>query len=172
LSVANIEELMTTDHFQYVIIQALDCYFSYDLLDEIECACIFALIQTKATDAINGWMVSKILPQWAGGYSDWLLYEKQFANVSSSDNNECGQIPDSIIYSGGFDSDEVKGSSKADSSDSDEVKGSSKVDSSDSDSKECFTYNYHSKIEEKKLFGLRPGKQKKSIFPVLMVMNV
>ncbi len=75
LSVANIEELMTTDHFQYVIIQAFDCYFSFDLLDEIERACIFALIQTKATDAINGWIVFKILPQWVGGYSDWLLYE-------------------------------------------------------------------------------------------------
>jgi hypothetical protein len=97
-------------------------------------------------------MVSTILPQWVGGFSDWLSYEKQFANVSLSDNNECGQIPDSImgIYSGGFGSDEVKGSSKAFSSDSDEVKGSSKADSSDSDSEECFTYNYHSKNEEKK----------------------
>ncbi len=140
---------MTTDHFQYVIIQASDCYFSFDLLDEIDHACIFALIQTKATDAINGWMVSKILPQWVGGYSDCLSYEKQFANVSSSDNNECGQIPDSIIYSGGFGSDEVKGSSKAFSIDSDEVKGSSKADSSDSDSEECFTYNYHSKNKKK-----------------------
>jgi hypothetical protein len=96
LSVANIEELMTTDRFQYVIIQASDCYFSFVLLNEIECACIFALIQTKATDAINGWMVSKILPQWVGGYSDWLSYEKQFTNVSSANNNKCGQIPDSI----------------------------------------------------------------------------
>ncbi len=152
MSVANIEELMTTDRFQYVIIQAFDCYFSFDLLDEIERACIFALIQTKATDAINGWMVSKILLQWVGGYSDWLSYEIQFANVSISDNNKWGQIPDSIIYSGGFDSDEVNGSSKADSSDSDEVKGSSKADISDSDSEECFTYNYHSMNEEKKSY--------------------
>jgi hypothetical protein len=106
-----------------------------------------------------------------------LSYEQQFANVSSSDNNECGQIPDSIIYSGGFDSDEVKGSSKADSSDSDEVKGSSKADSSDSDSEECFTYNWHSKNEEKSYLVWDQENKKNHFFPVLMrminlVMNV
>ncbi len=79
-------------------------------------------------------------------------------------NTEDIQIDDETNERMDADSDEVKGSSKADSSDSDEVKGSSKADSSDSDSKECFTYNYHSKNKEKKSFGLRSGYPKKSIF--------
>ncbi len=78
------------------------------------------------------------------GHSDWLSNEKQFANVSSANNNECRQIPDSITYSGGFDSDEVEGSHKA--------------DSSNSDSEECFTYNDHTKNQEKEYFASRSGK--------------
>jgi hypothetical protein len=66
LSVENIEDLMTTECVQYVIIQATISYFGFDLLDEVEQARIFALIYTKATDFINGWMVSKVMPQWVG----------------------------------------------------------------------------------------------------------
>ncbi len=76
LSVENIEDLMTTECVQYVIIQATDNYFGFDLLDEEEQAYIFALIYTKATDFVNGWMVSKVMPQWVRSYSDWLAFEK------------------------------------------------------------------------------------------------
>ncbi len=63
MSVANIEKLMTTDHFQYVIIQASDCYFSFDLLDEIECACIFAL----SSRPVHGWLRHHTyLEKWHG----------------------------------------------------------------------------------------------------------
>ncbi len=45
LSVVNIEELMRTNRFKYVIIQAGRFYhFGFDLLDEFEHGCIFALI--------------------------------------------------------------------------------------------------------------------------------
>jgi hypothetical protein len=67
---------MTTECVQYVIIQATDNYFGFDLLDEEEQAYIFALIYTKATDFVNGWMVSKVMPQWVRSYSDWLAFEK------------------------------------------------------------------------------------------------
>jgi hypothetical protein len=76
---------MTTECVQYVIIQATDSYFGFDLSDEVEQACIFALIYTKATDFVNGWMVSKVMPQWVGSYSDWLAFEKQLGKVSSCD---------------------------------------------------------------------------------------
>jgi len=147
LSVANIEELMSTDQFQYVIIQASDCYFGFNLLDEIERACIFALIHTKSNaDTIDGWMVSKFLPKWVGSYSDWLCYEKQSVNAFSVNSNECGRIPGSISYSGNFNNDETNGSSDAESR------------NGDSDSEECFTYNYHTKKKEKEFFALTAGK--------------
>jgi hypothetical protein len=85
LSVENIEDLMTTECVQYVIIQATDSYFGFDLLDEVEQVCIFVLIYTKATDSVNGWMVSKVMPQQVGSYSDWLAFEKQVGKVSSGD---------------------------------------------------------------------------------------
>jgi hypothetical protein len=140
---------MTTDCDQYVIIQASDCYFGFDLLDKVERACIFALIHSNATHDVNGWMVSKILPQWVGGYSDWLMYEKQVANVSSDNHNKFGQINDSITYSGGFNSDEDKGSSKADSSKSDTRE-------------ECFMFNDHVKNHEKQHVASQSGKPKKT----------
>ena len=73
---------MTSDQFNYVIIQASDCYFGFDLMDVVERGCIFALIHTKDTDGIIGWIVSKILPDWVGGYSDWLSYEKQVVDIT------------------------------------------------------------------------------------------
>ncbi len=85
LSVENIEDLMTTECVQYVIIQTTDSYFGFDLLDEVEQACIFALIYTKATDFVNGWMVLKVMHQWVRSYSDWFAFEKQVGKVSSND---------------------------------------------------------------------------------------
>jgi hypothetical protein len=110
---------MTSDQFNYVIIPASDCYFGFDLMDVVECGCIFALIHIKATEAIIGWMVSKILPDWVGGYSDWLSYEKQVVNDCSDNLNQFGQIPDSIKDSGHNKSDGDNGSSMANSSNSD-----------------------------------------------------
>ena len=143
---------MSTDQFQYVIIQASDCYFGFNLLDEIERACIFALIHTKSNaDTFDGWMVSKFQPKWVGSYSDCLCYEKQSVNAFSVNSNECGWIPGSISYSGNFNNDETNGSSNAESS------------NRDSDSEECFTYNYHTKKKEKEFFALTAGKSNKSI---------
>jgi hypothetical protein len=79
------------------------------------------------------------------------MYEKQVANVSSDNHNKFGQIPDSITYSEGFNSDEDKGSSKADSSKSDT-------------SEECFTDNDHVKNHDKQHVASQSGKPKKSIF--------
>jgi hypothetical protein len=110
---------MTSDQFNYVIIQASDCYFGFDLMDVVERGCIFALIHTKDTEGIIGWMVSKILPDWVGGYSDWLSYEKQVANDCSHNLNKFGQIPVSMKSSGHYKSDEDKGSSMSNSSNSD-----------------------------------------------------
>ena len=110
---------MTSDQFNYVIIQASDCYFGFDLMDVVERGCIFALIHTKDTEGIIGWMVSKILPDWVGGYSDWLSYEKQVANDCSDNLNKFGQIPVSMKSSGHYKSDEDKGSSMSNSSNSD-----------------------------------------------------
>jgi hypothetical protein len=56
---------MTTECVQYVIIQATDSYFGFDLLKEVDQACILALIYTKATDFVHGWMLSKVMPQQA-----------------------------------------------------------------------------------------------------------
>ena len=110
---------MTSDQFNYVIIQASDCYFGFDLMDVVERGCIFALIHTKATEAIIGWMVSKILPDWVGSYSDWLSYEKQVVNDCSDNFTQFGQIPDFIKDCGHYKSDDDKESSMANSSNSD-----------------------------------------------------
>ena len=105
--------MIISDSIKYVIIQASDCYFGFNLQDDVERACIYALIHTKSTKAINGWMVSTMLPEWVGGYSSWLTYEKDFVKF---------QIPDSVMYSAPKDSN----INKADN------------DQSDSDVSDCF----------------------------------
>jgi hypothetical protein len=95
---------MTTECVQYVIIQATDSYFGFDLLDEVDQTCIFALIYTKATDLVNGWMVSVL------SCSDWLAFEKQAGKVSSGDQNQLWKIPQSVSYSGDVYTDEDKSS--------------------------------------------------------------
>jgi hypothetical protein len=113
---------MKTNCFKYVIIQAGgNDHFGFDLLDKIERGCIFALIHSRNTNSINGWVASKNLPEWVGDYSEWLTYEKQHAKDARSHHKECevnlsgevSSIPGSISYSGGYDSDEGKGSSEA-----------------------------------------------------------
>jgi hypothetical protein len=85
---------------------------------------MFALIHSRNTDGINGWLVSKNLPEWLDDYSEWLTFEKQHANDTrthqkQSEINLSGElisIPGSISDSrsnGGFDSDEGKASSEA-----------------------------------------------------------
>jgi hypothetical protein len=103
-----------------------DSYFGFDLLDEVEQACIFALIYTKATDFFNGWMVLKVMPQWVGSYFDWLVFEKQVGKVSLGDQNQLWKIPQSVSYYGDVYTDEDKSSTKTDNSKSDS-------------SEECFT---------------------------------
>ena len=112
---------MRTNRFKYVIIQADgNDHFGFDLLDEIERGCIFALIHTRDSASIDGWLVSKNLPEWVKDYSQWLTYEKLHANSSRSHQkdfevDQCGKefsIPGSISYSGSFDSDEGKGTSE------------------------------------------------------------
>lgn len=149
MSVANIEKLMTSDQFNYVIIQASDCYFGFDLMDVVERGCIFALIHTKDTEGIIGWMVSKILPDWVGGYSDWLSYEKQVANDCSDNLNKFGQIPVSMKGSGHYKSDDDKGSSMA--------------NSSNSDSDACFTDDDYVKNQKNVHVASRPFTKKKII---------
>jgi hypothetical protein len=139
---------MTSDQFNYVIIQASDCYFGFDLMDEVERGCIFALIHTKDTEGIIGWMVSKILPDWVGGYSDWLSYEKQVANDFSDNLNKFGQISDSIKDSGNK---------------SDEDKGSSIANSSNNDSDACFTDDDYVKNQKIVHVASRPFTKKKII---------
>ena len=126
---------MTTECVQYVIIQATDSYFGFNLLDEVEQACIFALIYTKGTDFNNGWMVSKVMPQWVGSYSDWLAFEKQVGKVSS---NQLWKIPQSVSYFGDVNSDVEKSNTKTDDSKSD-------------CSEECFT-DTSSQKKRKKTF--------------------
>jgi hypothetical protein len=71
------------DRFKYVIIQAGgNDHFGFDLLDEIERGCIFALIHSRDWAFIDGWLVSKNLPHWVRDYSEWLAYEKLHAKVS------------------------------------------------------------------------------------------
>jgi hypothetical protein len=93
-----------------VIIQATDSYFGFDLLNEVDQACIFALIYTKATDFVNGWMLSKVMPQWVLSYSDWLAFEKQVGKVYSGDQNQLWKIPQSVSYFGEVYTDEDKSS--------------------------------------------------------------
>jgi hypothetical protein len=121
LSVVNIEELMRTNCFKYVIMQAGgNNHFGFDLLDEIERGCIFALIHSRDSESIDGWLVSKKLPEWVEDYSEWLTYEKQHANGTGSHKKDCevdqhgkvSSIPGYIIISGGCDSYEGKGSSE------------------------------------------------------------
>jgi hypothetical protein len=93
LTVGDIEKLMSSDFVEYVIIQASDCYFGFNLKDDIERAYIYALIHTNSTEAINGWMVSKVLPDWVGVYSEWLTYEKKavidrFPDVNKADTSQ------------------------------------------------------------------------------------
>jgi hypothetical protein len=137
---------MTADYVQYVIIQATDNYFGFDLLGEVEQACIFALIYTKGTDFINGWMVSKVMPQWVGSYSDWLAFEKQVGKVSS---NQLWKIPQSVSYFGDVNSDVEKSNTKTDNSKSDS-------------SEECFTDT----SSQKNISEYQPN----SSFPVLTRM--
>ncbi len=131
---------MTTECVQYVIIQATDSYFGFNLLDEVEQACIFALIHTKGTDFINGWMVSKVMPQCVGSYSDWLAFKKQVGKVSS---NQLWKIPQSVSCFGYVNSDVEKSNTKTDDSKSDS-------------SEECFT-DTSSQKKRKKRFG-KPTK--------------
>ena len=104
--------MIVTDSIKYVIIQASDCYFSFDLQDDVERAYIYALIYTKSNEAINGWIVSSFIPEWVGGYSSWLTYEKDFVKR---------QFPDSVTYS-------VPGDLNVNKAD---------IDESDSDESDC-----------------------------------
>ena len=93
MTVADIDKLMSSDFVEYVIIKASDRYFGFNLKDDIERAYIYALIHTNSSESINGWMVSKVLPDWVGVYSNWLTYEKKvvlggFPDVNNADNNQ------------------------------------------------------------------------------------
>ncbi len=100
----NIEDMMSTEDFQYVIIQANDSYFGFHLFDEVERASIFSIIHTKQyDDIIYGWMVSKVMPPWVGTNSDWLAFEEQVCHV---------KIPKSVSYY----NDSEKSSRKSDNS--------------------------------------------------------
>jgi hypothetical protein len=185
LSVVNIEELMRTDHFKYVIMQADgNYYFGFDLLDEIERGCIFALIQSRDSESIDGWLVSKKLPEWVGDYSEWLTHEKQQANGTGSHKKDCevdqhgkvSSIPGSISYSGGYDSYEGKGSSEGCSaaygglSNKASIDRSRKFNSSKvpvarkqnllvESSEDSFSHDEWTKNEENEYLASRSGKQ-------------
>jgi hypothetical protein len=160
--------MIISDSIKYVIIQASDCYFSFNLQDDVERACIYALIHTKSNKAINGWMVSTIVPEWVGGYSSWLTYEKDFVKL---------QIPDSVIYSAPKDSNVNK--SDNDQSDSDEsncfivrkrlAKSSGKVNYSSSDEEE-FKLNVK-KIDERKVGEVQSVGQVKLKSNVVLVSS-
>jgi hypothetical protein len=97
LSVKDIEELMATDEFNYLIIKSDDCYFSFNLLDEIERGYIFSIILSKSTDAIDGWMVSMSLPEWVGDHSDWMTYEGQLMSKTWNESPPVSGIEESVM---------------------------------------------------------------------------
>jgi hypothetical protein len=190
LSVAKVEELMRTDRFKYVTIQAGgNDHFEFDLLDEIERGCIFALIHTRDSASIDGWLVSKNLPEWVGDYSQWLTYKKLHTNSSRSHHKDYEldqwgkefSIPGSISYSGGFDSDEGKGSSEGCSAAYQGLSHKTSIDRSwkfisikvpvahkqnlsDDSSDANFLYDELTKHAEKEYLASRSGNRQKTYF--------
>ncbi len=70
---------MKSDHFKYVVVlTSEDLYFGFSLSEKAERRFIFEVIRSgeDTVDHIVGWLVSKILPQWVGNYSDWLMLNK------------------------------------------------------------------------------------------------
>ncbi len=139
--------------------------------------------------SIDGWQVSKNLPEWVGDYSQWLTYEKLHANHSRSHHkdyevDQCGKefsILGSISYSGGFDSDEGKGSSEGCSTAyqglshkisidrswkfiSAKVPVAHKQNLSDDSSEASFSYDECTKHAKKEYLALRSGNQQKTYF--------
>ena len=76
MSVDDIEEMMTKERLNYLIVKSDQCYFGFNLLDEVERGCIFSIINSKCTDAVDGWMVSESMPEWVGDHSDWMIHER------------------------------------------------------------------------------------------------
>jgi hypothetical protein len=187
LSEVNIEELMRTNHFKYVIVQAgRNYHFGFDLLDKVEHGCIFALIHSRDSESIDGWLVSKKLPEGVGDYSKCLTYEKQHTKGTGSHKKDCainqhGKVsifPGSISYSGGYDSYEGKGSSEGCSAAYGGLSHKASIDCSrkfnsskvpvtrkqnllvDS-SEESFSYDEWTKNEENEFLASGSGKQQK-----------
>ena len=95
LSVKDIEELMDTDEFNYLIIKSDDCYFGFNLLDEVERGCIFSIINSKSTHAVDGWLVSMSMPEWVGDHSDWMTYERQVLSKTWNESPPVSGIKES-----------------------------------------------------------------------------
>ena len=107
LTMQNIENMRSTEDMRYIIVEADERYFGFDLDDEVEQGSIYSIIQSKHDyDFISGWMVSKVMPLWVGTYDDWLAFEEQVIQV---------KIPQFLSYY----NDSDKSSRKSDSSRSD-----------------------------------------------------
>jgi hypothetical protein len=81
----NIENMRSTEDMRYIIVEADERYFGFDLDDEVEQGSIYSIIQSKHDyDFISGWMISKVMPLWVGTYDDWLAFEEQVIQIKNS----------------------------------------------------------------------------------------
>ncbi len=86
---------MNRDHFNYLIIKSDQCYFGFNLLDDVERGCIFSIIDSKSTDYVDGWMVSGSMPEWVGDHTDWMTHERKLLFKTLNESPPVSGLEDS-----------------------------------------------------------------------------
>jgi len=72
MSVDEMDTYMNEENYNYLLVETFNIkYFGFNLSDDTEYETARQIIQNQNNFIINGWKVSRTLPEWMDGYEKW-----------------------------------------------------------------------------------------------------
>ena len=72
MSVDEMDTYMNEENYNYLLVETFNIkYFGFELSDDAEYETARQIIQNQNNFIINGWKVSRTLPEWMDGYEKW-----------------------------------------------------------------------------------------------------
>jgi hypothetical protein len=72
MSVDELDAYMNEENYNYLLVETFNIkYFGFNLSDDTEYETARQIIQDQNNFMVNGWKVSRTLPEWMNGYEKW-----------------------------------------------------------------------------------------------------
>jgi len=92
MRVDEMDTYMNEENYNYLLVETFNIkYFGFNLSDDTEYETARQIIQDQNNFIVNGWKVSRILPEWINGYDKWNAFMDEKSNTLEDNDIVCDE---------------------------------------------------------------------------------